>query len=220
MALIDIGSKSEAVLDVAELKDDDGALEAAVGDRIFRSRDHTVGGLTLSRKLVRKAASDKEVEDAYHARMPVEGVVQGVVKGGYEVEGRAQPRLLSVLPNRHHPHRESGGPRRQGVPLPHRGIQSGGGTIVVSRRPDLEEDSALGRRNPTHVVPDAVLPGRVVSVREYGAFVNLGGGMQGLLHVSEMGWSRVADSSALAVGDEIAVKSSRSTRKRKRSRSA
>ena len=76
------------------------------GDRISAVVIDTVGGLTLSRKLVRKAASDKEVEDAYHARMPVEGVVQGVVKGGYEVKvGRSRafcpiftlPKLSSLI---------------------------------------------------------------------------------------------------------------------------
>src|SRR4029077_5126140 len=57
------------------------------------------------------------------------------------------------------------------------------------------------------IVPGAVLTGRVASVREFGAFVDLGGGVQGLLHVSEMGWSRVSDTSAMVKpGEEITVK--------------
>ena len=168
----------------------------------------TVGGLTLSRKLVRKAASDKEVEDAYHARMPVEGVVQGVVKGGYEVRvGRSRAfcpfsQIDTV---------------RTETPEVHVGqtytfriteFKDAGRNIVVSRRIVLEaEQQARAEEVRRTIVPGAVLTGRVVSVPSFGAFVDLGGGVQGLLHVSEMGWSRIADASAVvAVGDEITVK--------------
>ncbi len=208
VALVDIGSKSEAVLDVAELKDEAGVLEAAVGDRIAAVVVDTVGGLTLSRKLVRKAASDKEVEDAYHARIPVEGSVQGLVKGGYEVKiGRSRAfcplSQIDVI--------------RTEQPEVHVGqtytfriteFKDAGRSIVVSRRAVLEvEQQARAEQVRQTVVPGAVLTGRVVSVPAFGAFVDLGGGVQGLLHVSEMGWSRVADASAaVSVGDQITVK--------------
>ena len=208
VALIDIGSKSEAVLDVAELKDDDGALEAAVGDRISAVVIDTVGGLTLSRKLVRKAASDKEVEDAYHARMPVEGVVQGVVKGGYEVKvGRSRafcPFSQIDTVRTENPEVHVG----QTYTFRITEFKDAGRNIVVSRRTVLEaEQQARAEEVRRTIVLGAVLSGRVVSVPAFGAFVDLGGGVQGLLHVSEMGWSRIADaSSAVAVGDEITVK--------------
>ena len=208
VALIDIGSKSEAVLDVAELKDDDGVLEAAVGDRISAVVVDTVGGLTLSRKLVRKAASDKEVEDAYHARMPVEGVVQGVVKGGYEVRiGRSRafcPFSQIDIVRTETPEVHVG----QAYTFRITEFKDAGRNIVVSRRVVLEaEQQARAEEVRRTIVPGAVLTGRVVSVPAFGAFVDLGGGVQGLLHVSEMGWSRIADASAaVAVGDEITVK--------------
>ena len=85
VALVDVGGKSEAVLDVAELRNDEGELEAKVGDRIEATVISTQGGVTLSRRLARKAATDRQIEDAFHTRLPVEGTVQGVVKGGYEV---------------------------------------------------------------------------------------------------------------------------------------
>jgi small subunit ribosomal protein S1 len=86
--------------------------------------------------------------------------------------------------------------------------RDGGKDLVVSRRALLEDEQ---RANAVEVrrsiVPGAVLTGRVVSVREFGAFVDLGGGVQGLLHVSEMGWSRVADTSqTVTPGEELTVK--------------
>src|SRR5205823_28013 len=86
--------------------------------------------------------------------------------------------------------------------------KEGGRNLVVSRRALLEEEQrAKAAEIRQSIVPGAVLTGRVVSVREFGAFVALGGGVQGLLHVSEMGWSRVSDpSEVLEPGDEVTVK--------------
>lgn len=208
VALIDVGSKSEAVLDVAELKDDDGALEAAVGDRIQAVVIDTAGGIKLSRKLARKAATDKELEQAFHSGLPVDGVVQGLVKGGYDVKvarSRAFCPFSQIdLFRTENPDLHVG----QTYTFRITEFRDGGRSIVVSRRAVLEvEQQARAEEVRRSVVPGAVLKGRVVSVPAFGAFVDLGGGVQGLLHVSEMGWSRVADASeAVKVGDEITVK--------------
>src|SRR5215210_2421482 len=77
VAFVDIGGKGEAEIEVAELKDADGVLEVAVGDRIQAMVVSTMGGLTLSRRLVRGAATDRQLEDAFHAGLPVEGKVEG-----------------------------------------------------------------------------------------------------------------------------------------------
>ncbi|MGC4083384.1 MAG: S1 RNA-binding domain-containing protein [Vicinamibacterales bacterium] len=78
----------------------------------------------------------------------------------------------------------------------------------MSRRALLEDEQrAVADEVRKSIVPGAVVTGRVASVRDFGAFVDLGGGIQGLLHVTEMGWSRVSDPAALVtVGDEITVK--------------
>src|SRR5438552_17415928 len=73
VAFVDVGGKGEALIDIAELKDDDGALEVAVGDRIQAVVISTEGGLTLSRRLARGAATNKKLEEAFHARLPVQG---------------------------------------------------------------------------------------------------------------------------------------------------
>ena len=76
-------------------------------------------------------------------------------------------------------------------------FKDSGRNIVVSRRTVLEaEQQARAEEVRATIVPGAVLTGRVVSVPAFGAFVDLGGGVQGLLHVSEIGWSRIADASA------------------------
>jgi small subunit ribosomal protein S1 len=85
VALVGIGGKSEAQIDVAELKDEDGDIEVSIGDRIQAVVVSTSGGIILSRKGVRNAATLRELENAFNARLAVEGKVASVNKGGYEV---------------------------------------------------------------------------------------------------------------------------------------
>ena len=86
--------------------------------------------------------------------------------------------------------------------------KEGGKNLVVSRRALLEEEQQASAADVRKsIVEGAVMTGRVASVREFGAFVDLGGGVQGLLHVSEMAWARVSDTSQVVKpGDEITVK--------------
>src|SRR6185436_4920520 len=84
-ALVDVGGKSEAAIDMAELKDENGDVEVKVGDRIQAMVVSTAGELKLSRRLALGAATARELEDAFHSGLPVEGRVERAVKGGYEV---------------------------------------------------------------------------------------------------------------------------------------
>ena len=208
VALIDIGGKSEATIASAEFRNDDGTFEVAVGDRVDAVVINTVGGITLSRRLARKAATDRELQEAFHAGVPVDGTVTGVIKGGYEVKvarSRAFCPFSQIdVVRTEQPDVHVG----QTYTFKVTEFRDGGRSIVVSRRAILEvEQAARAEEVRRSVVPDAVLTGRVVSVRDFGAFIDLGGGVQGLLHVSEMGWSRVTDASqAVKVGDTITVK--------------
>jgi small subunit ribosomal protein S1 len=207
-AFVDIGGKGEAEIAVDELKNDDGALDAVVGDRIQAVIISNKGGMTLSRKLARGAASVRQIEDAFHARLPVEGRVEAVGKGGYDVRiGGARAfcpfSQIDII---------------RGIdPAIHIGrtyafrvteFKDGGRTLVVSRRALLAEEQQTKAEDVRKaIVPGAVLTGRVTSVREFGAFVDLGAGVQGLLHVSEMGWGRIADTTqVVAPGEAITVK--------------
>ena len=208
VALVSVGGKSEAVIEIAELKDDDGDLEVAVGDRIQAMVVSTAGGLTLSRKLVLGAASARQLEDAFRAGLAVEGKVEGAVKGGYEVRIARQRAFCPI--SQIDTVRNTDPAQHEGRVYKFRIIEykDGGKNLVVSRRTLLEDEQrATAVETRRSIVVGTVITGRVTSVVEFGAFVDLGSGVQGLLHVSEMGWSRVADTSQVVkAGDEITVK--------------
>jgi small subunit ribosomal protein S1 len=208
VAFVDVGGKGEAEIDIDELKDDEGNLEVAVGDRIHATVVSTAGGLTLSRKLALGAATARQLEDAFHAGLPVEGKVERAVKGGYEVRIARQRAFCPI--SQIDTVRNTDPAQHEGRVYQFRIIEykDSGKNLVVSRRALLEEEqraNAVEMRRS--IVVGAVITGRVTSVREFGAFVELGGGVQGLLHVSEMGWSRVSDTSQVVKpGEEITVK--------------
>ena len=208
VAFVSIGGKSEAQIPIAELKDDNGELGVSAGDRIQAIIVSTSGDIMLSRKGVRNAATQRDLENAFQAGLAVEGKVENVNKGGYEVR-IARERAFCPL--------SQIDIVRTADPSVHVGktyafriieYKDGGKSIVVSRRKQLEqEQKASADAVRSSIVPGAVLPGRVTSVLDFGAFVDLGGGIQGLLHVSEMSWSRATTPGAIvAAGDHITVK--------------
>jgi small subunit ribosomal protein S1 len=207
VALVDVGGKGEAVMDIAELKDAEGRFEVAVGDLVQAMVVSTSGGLTLSRKLAGAAASDRQFEAAFQSGLPVEGKVEREVKGGYEVRiGRRR----AFCPISQIDVRGANTSAHEGHVYQFRIIEykEDGANVVVSRRALLEDEQrANAAKVRDKIVPGVVMTGRVASVREFGAFVDLGAGVQGLLHVSEMAWSRVSDPAEIVkAGDEITVK--------------
>src|SRR5687767_13223583 len=165
VALVNIGGKGEAEIDVAELKDADGDIDVNVGDRIQALVISTMGAIVLSRKGVRNAATQRELEDAFNAGLAVEGKVAQAVKGGYEVR-IARERAFCPL--------SQIDIVRTADPAVHVGqvyafrvieYKNGGKDVVLSRRKYLEEAqraSAADARKS--IVPGAVLTGRVASV--------------------------------------------------------
>lgn len=207
-SLVNVGGKGEAVIETADLKDHENDLEFAVGDRIQAIVVGTTGGITLSRKGIRGAASLRQLEDAYRAGLSVEGKVEGEVKGGYEVRVAGQRGFCPF--SQIDTVRATDPAQHVGQTYAFRIIEfkDGGKNLVVSRRALLEDEQKAGAVELRKTLAvGATVTGRVASVREFGAFVDLGAGVQGLLHVSEMGWSRVTDpASVVKVGDEITVR--------------
>ena len=208
VAFVDIGGKGEATIDLAELSDEDGNVEAAVGDKVKALVVSTSGGVKLSQRLARQAATREALRDAFGSGLPVEGKVEKAIKGGFDVRFAGQRAFCPI---------SQIDLRYTEDPAVHEGktyefrvveYKDDGKNIVVSRRALLEEQAAEeAEAVRAALVPDAVLTGRAVSLQEYGAFVDLGGGVQGLLHVSEMGWSRVTNpGDVVQPGDTITVK--------------
>jgi len=208
VAFVNIGGKGEATIDIEELADPDSDVQVKVGDTVKAVVVSTVGGLRLSHKLARGAATRQRLNDAFQSGLPVEGRVEKAIKGGYEVRIGGQRAFcpisqidttFTVDPSVH-----------VGQAYTFRIIEckQDGKELVVSRRELLqEEERERAEEIRRAVVPGVILPGRVVSVLAYGAFVDLGGGVQGLLHVSEMGWSRVGNpTDVVRPGDAITVK--------------
>ena len=208
VAFVNVGGKGEAIIEIAELTNADGVVEVAAGDRIQATVVSTAGGLTLSRRLVRRAATARQLSDAFQAGLPVEGKVERAVKGGYEVRIAGERAFCPM--SQIDTVRTTAPATHEGCVYTFRIIEykQGGKNLVVSRRALLEEEQrASAAEVRRSIVAGAVLMGRVTSVRDFGAFVDLGGGVQGLLHVSEMGWSRVADTTqVVAPGEDITVK--------------
>ncbi len=208
VAFINVGGKGEATIDLDELKDDEGDVEVAVGDRIKAVVVSTAGGLTLSRKLALGAVSREQLEGAFRSSLPVEGKVEEVVKGGYEVRIARQRAFcpMSQIDTVRH----TDPTVHLGRVYPFRIIEfkEDGRNLIVSRRVLLEaEQQVRAVEVRKSIVVDAILTGQVVSVRDFGAFVDLGAGVQGLLHVSEMSWSRVSNPAEFVEpGQEVTVK--------------
>ena len=208
VAFVDVGAKGEATIALDELQNDDGVVDAKVGDRIQATIVSTSGGLTLSRKLQRGAATRGQIESAFRAGLPVEGKVDSQVKGGYTVSIAG---LRAFCPGSQIDIvRDTDAAAHLGRVYTFRIIEfrDDGRKFVVSRRAwqetEQRERAAEVRRTMSE---GAIVTGRVASVRDFGVFIDLGAGVQGLLHVSEMGWSRVGDPSQMfKTGDEITTK--------------
>ena len=166
VAFVDVGGKGEATIDVAELKDADGDIEVAVGDRIQAVVVSTSGGLTLSRRLARNAATERQIENAFRSGLPVEGKVEKTIKGGFEIRlghQRAFCPFSQIDIVRTEPAQHEG----QVYTFRITEYTEGGRNLIVSRRALLEDvQRATAAEVKRSIVAGAVMTGRVASVRE------------------------------------------------------
>lgn len=204
---VDVGGKGEAVLDRAELADEQGNLTAKVGDTIQATVVRTGDEIRLSCRVLKGAQARQGLAVAARSGLPVEGRVSGVVKGGYEV---AVAGLRGFCPFSQMDLRRVDAPEAYiGRTLEFRitRYEENGRNIVVSRRTLLEAQAAAAAEETwKKIVVDAVLGGTITSVADFGVFVDLGG-IQGLVPGSELSHSRVGrPSDRFRVGDPVTVK--------------
>lgn len=202
-AFLTIG-RHEAMLDLDELKDEEGILRLGVGEEVEAYVMETgAKGILLSRRLARDAASLSMLVEARSSGLPVEGVVTKVNKGGLEVSvGEAR----AFCPSSQVDVRQVKLEEFVGQRLTFRVTEVKERNVVLSRRALLEEElkQKAGELKKTLSV-GKVLKGRVVNVQAFGAFVDLGG-LEGLIPVSEMSHVRIGHpSEVLKVGDEAEV---------------
>jgi small subunit ribosomal protein S1 len=204
---VDVGGKGEAWIDRAELLDDQGRVRVGIGDAIDATVVTTGDEIRLSYKLRQGVQAREALAVAAQSGMPVEGKVAAVIKGGYEVMVGG---LRAFCPQSQMDLRRTEAPEEHvGRVLEFRVTRYGenGRNIVLSRRVLLEEQAAAAAEETRKkLLPNAVLPGVVASLAEFGAFVDLGG-VQGLVPMSELSHARVARAAdRLRVGEPVTVK--------------
>jgi len=202
---VDVGGKGEAWIDRGELADDEGRLK--VGDEIEATVVATGDEIRLSHRLRQGAQAREALAVAAQTGVPVEGKVAGVIKGGYEVTVGG---LRAFCPfSQMELRRVESEQEYVGRVLEFRVTKyaEGGRNLVLSRRALLEEQAAkAAEQTRKKILPDAVLPGTVVSLADFGAFVDLGG-VQGLVPMSELSHARVERASdRLRIGEAVTVK--------------
>ena len=210
LVLVDAGLKSESAIPAAQFKNHAGELEVNIGDEVDVALDSIEDGFgetILSREKAKRYEAWVRLEKACEEQEIVKGVISGKVKGGFTVEVESiraflPGSLVDVRPIRDTSHLE-------GKELDFKVIKldQKRNNVVVSRRAVIEtENSAEREELLANLEEGAEVKGIVKNLTDYGAFVDLGG-LDGLLHITDMAWKRVKHPSEIvAVGDEIDVK--------------
>ncbi len=204
-AFVSLGGRSEAMIELRELKDEEGILRLGVGDTVEAYvLESGARGTLLTRTLSKGSASLAMLAEARTSGLPVEGLVLAVNKGGFEV---AVGEARAFVPMSQMDIRFVEKPEQFiGERLKFRVTELRERKVVLSRRSLLEEEQkALAAQTRASLDVGKVLRGRVTAVREFGAFVDLGG-IEGLVPVAEMSHTRVGrPSDVCKVGDEVEV---------------
>ncbi len=210
---VSVGEKAEGTIDIAEFRDPaSGDIRVAVGDEVQATvvdDGSRSGSAVLTRMLGRGGHAAAELEQALALGVPVEGLVSGEVKGGYEVHFGS---VRAFCPGSQIDLRRGGDRLANsdyiGKRFPFRvtKVENDGRNVVVSRRALLEEEAAVeAERTWQKIHAGAVLDGTVRSIRDFGAFVDLGG-VDGMIHISELAYSRVKHpSELLQIGQPVRV---------------
>lgn len=205
---LDMGGKSEGVIDRKEFLDESGNFTLQVGDTVWAYYLATRNNeRVFTTRITGGQAARNFLQEAYQNAIPVEGTVEREVKGGFEI--RVAGGLRGFCPFSHMElHRVADPSGFSGQRLQFRIIEyaEGGRRLVLSRRALLEEERARRKEQLREVLREGmIVNGKVVSLRDFGAFVDLGG-VQGLLPVSEISWERVQQlRDHLSVGQELQV---------------
>ncbi|HHJ1109358.1 TPA: 30S ribosomal protein S1 [Proteus mirabilis] len=220
VVLVDAGLKSESAIPVEQFKNAQGELEIQVGDEIDVALDAVEDGFgetVLSREKAKRHEAWLMLEKAYEENETVVGIINGKVKGGFTVELNGiraflPGSLVDVRPVRDTTHLENKELEFKVIKLDQKR-----NNVVVSRRAVIESENSAERDQLLENLQEGMeVKGIVKNLTDYGAFVDLGG-VDGLLHITDMAWKRVKHPSEIVnVGDEITVKVLKFDRERTR----
>jgi small subunit ribosomal protein S1 len=220
VVIVNVGLKSEAVIPLEQFKNERGEIEVNPGDQVEVALDSVedgTGETRLSREKAKRARTWTRLEQAFNDGEIVSGIISGRVKGGFTVEiehvrAFLPGSLVDVRPVRDTAYLE-------GKPLEFKVIKldQKRNNVVVSRRAVVEQEFSAERTAlMDNLQEGAVVRGSVKNLTDYGAFVDLGG-IDGLLHITDMAWKRVKHpSEVVKVGDEIDVRILKFDRERSR----
>ena len=220
VVLVDAGLKSESAIPAEQFKNAQGEIEIQVGDEVDVALDAVEDGFgetLLSREKAKRHEAWLMLEKAYEEAATVTGVINGKVKGGFTVELNGiraflPGSLVDVRPVRDTLHLEGKELEFKVIKLDQKR-----NNVVVSRRAVIESENSAERDQLLENLQEGMeVKGIVKNLTDYGAFVDLGG-VDGLLHITDMAWKRVKHPSEIVnVGDEITVKVLKFDRERTR----
>ena len=218
--VLDAGLKSESNIPVEQFKNAQGEIEVAVGDTVpvvLESIESGDGETILSREKAKRNEAWNKLDEAYKNSEAVTGLIDGKVKGGFTVQlggirAFLPGSLVDVRPVRETAHLEGKELQFKVIKLDQKR-----NNVVVSRRAVIESENSSERENVlANLQEGQEVKGIVKNLTDYGAFVDLGG-VDGLLHITDMAWKRVKHPSEIVnVGDEIEVKVLKFDRERQR----
>ena len=218
--IVHAGLKSEGVIPRQQFNDENGEFALSIGDQVqvaMETVDDGWGETRLSREKAKRAESWQMLETAFSSGDVVKGVLNGKVKGGFTVDindirAFLPGSLVDIRPLRETAHLEGRALEFKVIKLDQRR-----NNVVVSRRAVLEEENSVEREALLASLHEGQeTKGIVKNLTDYGAFVDLGG-VDGLLHITDMAWRRVRHPSEIVnVGDEVGVKILRFDRESKK----
>ncbi|MEL5848324.1 MAG: 30S ribosomal protein S1 [Candidatus Igneacidithiobacillus chanchocoensis] len=207
--MVDVGLKSEGPIPAEQFRSPEGVLEVQVGDSVevcLESVEDGMGETRLSREKARRAKTWEELEKSFSESAVVRGFLTGKVKGGFTVSidgvrAFLPGSLVDVRPVRDVAYLEGKELEMKIIKLDRKR-----NNVVVSRRAVVEQEQSAERGQLLESIQEgAVLQGVVKNLTDYGAFIDLGG-IDGLLHITDMGWRRVKHPSEVVnAGDEVRV---------------
>jgi small subunit ribosomal protein S1 len=220
VVVINAGLKSEGIVPIEQFRNDAGEIDVGVGDEVkvaLDSIENGFGETVLSREKAKRSMVWDELEEALQANATITGRISGKVKGGFtvdikDVRGFLPGSLVDVRPVRDSSYLEGKELEFKLIKLDRKR-----NNIVVSRRAVVESEHSEEREQLLEkLVEGAVLKGVVKNLTDYGAFVDLGG-IDGLLHITDMAWKRVRHpSEVVEVGQELDVRVLKYDRERNR----